>query len=379
MVDPDQRNPGRRGNSLGAHHTRQHAANQAWASRHRNGIHLSQVQASRRQRALDAMVQPFGMGAGGKLRHNTAKRRMQRRLPLNDRGQNFSGRARRVAHDGCGGVVAAAFDTKDGQALHGHPLPKGLMAGNTADMAKQSRPPRFLLTRPAAQGDRFAAMLQDRFGKVEVIDSPLIAPVYLSPTLPAGPFAALIFTSEAGVEGYRRLCAASRPMACLAFCVGDRTADAARENGLTAVSAGGDAQALLALIAKRAQTGPMLYLHGQDLRVDLAEVLNCAGTETYSVVVYRQDAQPLTAEAHCALQQPHPLIVPLFSPRTARLLVQELVAVPAIAPLDIVAMSSAIAAELDGAIPRSLRVAQRPDAAAMLDAIARLLAPPRNA
>ncbi len=253
------------------------------------------------------------------------------------------------------------------------------MAGNTAGMAKQSRPPCFLLTRPAAQSDRFAAMLQSRFGAVTVIDSPLIAPVYLTPPLPAGPFSALIFTSEAGVEGYRRRSAEGALAVQNAFCVGDRTALAAREAGLTAVSAGGDAAALMALIADQAKPGQLLYLHGQDVRVDLAEVLRSAGIETVSAVVYRQDAQPLTPEARQALHQPDPLIVPLFSPRTARLFAQALGADPVFAPLDIVAMSPAVAAELDGLHARSLHIAHHPDAVAMLDAIARLLAPPRNA
>ncbi len=86
-----------------------------------------------------------------------------------------------------------------------------------------------LLTRPAAQNARFAAQVTARFGPgVRFVDSPLLAPRFLDPTLPAGPFDAVVFTSETGVAGYRRLTA---EQALPAWCVGPRTAEAARAAG----------------------------------------------------------------------------------------------------------------------------------------------------
>src|SRR5690606_9859177 len=96
-------------------------------------------------------------------------------------------------------------------SLMGRRLPEGSPAGNTSAMASQSRQP-FLLTRPARQGARFAAALRQRFGEgIRLVTSPLLAPLFLRPELPAGA-ATLIFTSETGVEAFRRI-SAEQPQA----------------------------------------------------------------------------------------------------------------------------------------------------------------------
>lgn len=231
-------------------------------------------------------------------------------------------------------------------------------------MAAQSRPPRFLLTRPAVQGARFSASLRQRFPSAVVVESPLIAPRYLSPPQPPGPFSAVIFTSETGVEAARRL---GPPLAGAAFCVGDRTAEAARAAGYRALSGGGDADDLLAAILAAAPAGRLVHLHGQETRGNLAERLNSAGSETVSLTIYTQDPQPLNAAARALLESGGPVLVPLFSPRTAALF--SAAAAGARADLHLAALSPAVA-EAVCLTAASLVVVPRPDAAEMLDALA---------
>jgi uroporphyrinogen-III synthase len=224
-----------------------------------------------------------------------------------------------------------------------------------------------LLTRPMAQSQNFAAALQARFGdRLRPILTPLMAPVFLTPVLPTGPFAGVIFTSATGVEAAKRLDLPRR-----AWCVGAETAARARAAGFEALSADGDAEALVAAILANPPPGRLLHLRGEEVRGDVTELLNSAGLETFSAVVYRQDPHPLTAEARAVLAAAGPVIVPLFSPRTGTLFRQ---ALPwdLRADLRLATMSQAVADAVAG-LPGTVIIARRPDADAMLDAVARLL------
>ncbi len=236
---------------------------------------------------------------------------------------------------------------------------------NTAGMAAQSHLPPFLLTRPAAQSARFAQALQGRFGdnlRIEI--SPLITPRFLDPELPSGN-RALIFTSQTGVEAYARL---PGRKGLKAYCVGQRTADRALEAGLRAISADGDADALVALILSGGETGSLLHLRGQDSRGDVAERLTAAGCPTEAVIVYAQELQPLSDAALVLLKGLGPVIAPVFSPRTASLLAAARPELPR-APLWLAAFS---AAGISLLTDDRLVIAARPDADSMLDAVAEL-------
>ena len=237
-------------------------------------------------------------------------------------------------------------------------------------MAPQSRALPVLLTRPEAQGDRFAAMLRERFGDaVQVVASPLLAPVFLSPDIPKRDHAAVILTSETGVQAAQRL-AARHALPRLALCVGDRTAQAAQAAGFQARSASGDADALVQMILADPPDGPLLHLHGRETRGDLAARLSAAGLHVDAATVYSQEPQPLTAQARALLDGTGPVLVPLFSPRTARLFAAT---APHHAALWIAALSPAVADALAGLAPARLAVSPRPDAASLIGVMAPLI------
>ncbi len=98
--------------------------------------------------------------------------------------------------------------------------------------------------------------------------------------------------------------------------------------------------------------------------------LQAAGRQAAGAVVYDQRPCPLTDAARALLDAPAPVLVPLFSPRTAALFAET---APHRAALWVAALSSAVADAL-GDLPVARRVtAARPDAAAMLAAIASLI------
>lgn len=243
-------------------------------------------------------------------------------------------------------------------------------------MAAQSRTPVILLTRPEAQSHRFAEALRAELPGVEVVVSPLIAPVLMIPELPMRDWRGVIFSSETAVMAARRIIADGTPLPRRAFCVGRQTARIAREAGFDPVSADGNAEDLFALIVAEGSAGPLLYLRGQEARVDLAERLGSAGIETVAAVVYAQMEQSLCPDAVDALVGGRPVIAPVFSPRTGVILARELSRIRPATPVSVVAISQAAA----DAFPRAdVSVARSPDAPAMLQAIASrlsLLSPP---
>jgi uroporphyrinogen-III synthase len=239
-------------------------------------------------------------------------------------------------------------------------------------MARQSTsdPVPVLLTRPKAQSLAFARALAARFGAgVRPVIAPLMEVELLAPPLPPGDFAGVVFTSAHAVAAAARLGGLPR----LAWCVGDKTAQAARAAGFAARSSGGDAGALVAAILADPPGGRLLHLRGEETRGEVAERLVSAGTETVSLVVYRQVAQPMPGAGRAVLAAPGVVVVPLFSPESARRLGAALDDPPG-ATLRLVAMSATVA-RAAGQIPQSgLWLAKRPDAGAMLDAVGLALA-----
>lgn len=244
-------------------------------------------------------------------------------------------------------------------------------------MARQSRAPVVLLTRPAPQSQRFAQALQARLPSVQVIVSPLMQTEWLHPPLPDRPFHALILTSETGAEAAGRLRATGTPLPATAFCVGPRTTEAARAAGFAAISADGDVHALAALIRAAHPQGPLLHIRGEDVAGNLTETLTNSGIETHSVTLYAQRPCPLSPAARTLLQAEGPVLVPLFSPRSAQILAQALPA-DVKAPLWIAAISPAAATEAQALTPARLTIAPHPDGGNMLHTVLQMLSADAN-
>ena len=221
--------------------------------------------------------------------------------------------------------------------------------------------PLILLTRPKDSATRFAAQLQDRFGPLEIVISPLLQIEPASTRPDVTPYRALIFTSVHAV-GFGA--AGAR-----CYVVGQTTARAAEAAGLSVIHTAQDATSLIRRILADKEPGPLLHLRGAFARGEIAQTLTAAGCKTEESVVYAQTPVPLTDRAKQVIGANCAVIVPIFSPRTARLFAQE---VTDWTHLHIAALSPAVAAELPKAAKR-LEIAHRPDAEAMLMTIKGLM------
>lgn len=226
-----------------------------------------------------------------------------------------------------------------------------------------------LLTRPRAQGQRFADAFAARFGdEIPVIESPVIeiVPRDVAPDLDG--IAGLIFTSSNAVDCFASIIADRR---IPAFCIGGRTAEAARAIGLAAQEVGPDADALVRRLAARPPGGRLLHLRGAHARGQVAQRLSAAGQPCNEQVIYDQVSRPLSGPAKDLLAGTAPVLLPLFSPRSAALVSEA--AREAAAPLALATMSRAVTEAWHGPAPALIGQAEQPEAAAMLDVLARLI------
>jgi len=202
----------------------------------------------------------------------------------------------------------------------------------------------------------------------QIIQSPLLKIELLPIEQDVSKYQALIFTSENGVRAYVK----SRGHAGLpAFCVGERTAKAATEAGLKALSANGTADELVALVQGAALDGPLLHIRGEHTRGNIAERIDAQVDEA---VAYQQVPVNLTGEAQSLLDGDKAVILPLFSPRTAQLFFK--LVTNSNAQLRVVAISEAVKEAIVGSNPpenMNILVADTPDAVAMLRAIKRCI------
>ncbi len=233
----------------------------------------------------------------------------------------------------------------------------------------RDRGPTLLLTRPEAQATAFAADFAARFGHdVPVIASPVLRIVPVAARLSLDGVTGLIFTSGRAVARFVQL---SDNRALSAYCVGERTAALARKAGLAARIAGTDAQGALDFLRAEPPGGRLLHLRGRHSRGDIGASLRAAGQPCEEVVVYDQQEQPLDRAAQALLAGCAPILLPLFSPRSAAIVSGQMH--QAAAPIAVAAISRATMVAWSGPVPALTRIAVRPDASAMLDALDELI------
>ncbi|HRO16287.1 MAG TPA: uroporphyrinogen-III synthase [Paracoccus sp. (in: a-proteobacteria)] len=213
--------------------------------------------------------------------------------------------------------------------------------------------PVLLITRPAAAARRFAAQAAGL--GLDCVIAPLLRIDPMDHDRAAAAMArGLVFTSENAVP------AAGPGRGRPAICVGPQTAAAARAAGFDVTEGPGDAARMMPLLQDLGEG--WLHLRG----AHVAAVLPVPG-----IVVYDQTALPLPDAARQVLAGNAPVILPLFSPRSARLAAAALAGEQVRAPLWLAPISPAADAVWTGPAARRA-VASTPDAAGVLGAIAGL-------
>ena len=229
--------------------------------------------------------------------------------------------------------------------------------------------PRILVTRSEPGASETAARL--RAAGFEALVEPVFAIAPIAADIPD--FDALAFTSANGARQFARL---SPRRDASAFCVGARTAQAAREMGFAdVVSADGDVLALLDLVSRKLPPDArLLHVGNAESRGDLAERLSAAGHNARFVAVFHAVPVESPGRRLAALLAGQERIdaVMVHSPRAAIILAGFADGVARPPSLSVVAISEAAAAPLAGRAAR-VEIAATPDEAALISALARLV------
>ena len=221
-----------------------------------------------------------------------------------------------------------------------------------------------LLTRPAAAGTAFVSSLTPGLrARARIVLSPLIDIIPLVQSVDTGEARGLVFSSAQGVRIFAGV-NPSRVLPC--YCVGTATTKAAIEAGFSAECAGHTADDLVANLTGRGPDAPLLHLAGLHVRGEVAERLTAAGITTRRMAIYDQPERLLTEQARSALDGDLPVLLTLFSPRTAQLFADQY---RGSAPLHVVALSEAVAAPVRRLDPQGLTVVETPDAMSMADMV----------
>jgi len=233
----------------------------------------------------------------------------------------------------------------------------------------RSPPLRVLVTRSEPGASETAARL--RAIGFEAAAEPLFSIAPIDVALPA--FGALAFTS---LNGVRRFAMLSPRRDVPVWCVGGRTAQAAREAGFVDVrSAEGDVNALAALIGRELPPGvSLLHVGNEESRGDLAGQLAAAGHKAEFLAIFRAApaARPGLRLAGMLAGRETFDAVMIHSPRAGIILAGFAGEAPARLPLQIVAISQAAAEPLRD-LAAKIEIAATPDEPAMISALARLV------
>jgi uroporphyrinogen-III synthase len=178
---------------------------------------------------------------------------------------------------------------------------------------------RLLVTRPAPDGSREAALLTAR-GHLPVL-APLLKIEVGSAPLELAGAQALIATSRNAIRALSVHPERDEALKLPLFAVGDATAEAARELGFGDVVTGpGRAADLGVLISRRArpERGPLVHLAGETLAFDLSSALKPQGFTVRKAVIYRAvPVEALAGQVLALLEAGRIDGVILMSPRTA--------------------------------------------------------------
>ena len=221
-------------------------------------------------------------------------------------------------------------------------------------MAERSH---LLLIRPKVQSEAFLADCEARLGhQIDAVISPIIdiRPLGGIPDLDG--FGTVVFSSANGVRQVSDKLAGRNVVT-----VGDATAKVARSFNADAAAFGETANDLLDRASELVP--PVLVCRGVHARVDLASELQDRGITTDSAVIYDQVAQPLTADAVDLLNGTVPVVIPLFSPRSAALLSKQRCS----APLKVIAISDAVKSAWSG--EPVAKIAKAPTSMAVRDLV----------
>ncbi len=170
--------------------------------------------------------------------------------------------------------------------------------------------PTLLLIRPARQSRRLLATCEEGLRQpVPAIISPVMRIEGTGNAPDPADFDGVIVTSVNAVEQGPPLAGRA------AWCVGERTAQAARAAGARVMLTAVNAEHLVRDLS--APGARLLWLRGVEAARDLQAALASVGLDVTPAIVYRQVPQDISQDMRDAISGHAPAVLPLYSPKSA--------------------------------------------------------------
>ena len=226
----------------------------------------------------------------------------------------------------------------------------------------QDRKPKIILTRPEPGLTKFSGQLAQKIPSASVYCEALQSIDFVPNQVNLERYNGFVFTSSNGVRAAKRWGLPPRT----GFGVGHVTTQLARSYCDPVHDGGSDVEALLALILSMKPAGPLLHIRGQASVGNLATRLSEHGIETHDAIGYEQNLCVPSNALMQLLQGGKPMILPLFSPKSAEILKK--------LSSDrehwhVIAMSQAVAEIFDAKDVKTLEIAPQPNGAAMVGSV----------
>ena len=222
-----------------------------------------------------------------------------------------------------------------------------------------------LLTRPLDGNERFCSNIKHLLNRCEILDNPIQKIEFLPAADEVKKKSILIFTSINGLRSAEKYNLINKKC----FVVGENTKRVATSLGYEVLGFASNQENLLKLIKSNKPSENMVHIRGKHTVGNLCDSLKRSAVSCMDIVGYNQKPLKIKKKTLQKIQSGKPVILPIFSSRTAELLKSNL----DLTGFNIVAISEAVEKILEGIELGELVISEQPDLKSMQEATLAIL------
>ena len=222
-----------------------------------------------------------------------------------------------------------------------------------------------LLTRPLDGNARFCLKIKHLLYKCEILDSPIQKIEFLPSLSKVNKNAVLIFTSVNGLRAAEKHNLTNNRC----FVVGKNTKKIAVSFGYEVLGFSKDQENLLKLIKSKKPTESMVHIRGKHTVGNLCDALKRNQFSCLDIIGYNQEPLKIKKQNLQKIHSGRPVILPIFSSRSAELLQSNL----DLTGFNVIAISEAVAKIVTGVELGELVISKKPDLNSMQEATLAIL------
>ena len=222
-----------------------------------------------------------------------------------------------------------------------------------------------LLTRPLGGNERFCLKIKHLLYSCEILDNPIQRIDFLPSLSKVNKNSVLIFTSANGLRAAKKHNLINKKC----FVVGANTKKIAVSFGYDALGFSKDQENLLKLIKSKKPTESMVHIRGKHTVGNLCDALKRNQFSCLDIIGYNQEPLKIKKQNLQKIHSGRPVILPIFSSRSAELLQSNL----DLTGFNVIAISEAVAKIVTEVELGELVISKKPDLNSMQEATLAIL------